>query len=141
MFSRLRAGPMLVALGASALYAGAAATQERVPSSISGSYLFKTHCATCHGRDAKGEGPLAGALRFAPSDLTLIAKRNGGAFPSEQVYRTIDGRKPVKGHGGPDMPVWGDAFKGSVDGFTEEKVKEKLDALVEFLKSIQQEAK
>jgi len=23
----------------------------------------------------------------------------------------IDGRHPVPGHGGPDMPVWGDAFK------------------------------
>jgi len=138
MCRRLLAQPqVLVAFGASALFASEVMAQD-VPSSISGSYLYKTYCATCHGKEAKGDGPLASSLRFAPSDLTLIAKRNGGAFPSEQVFRIVDGRKPVKGHGGPDMPVWGDAFKGSVDGFTEEKVKEKIDALVDFLKSIQE---
>jgi len=138
MCSRLLAkAPIVLAFGASALFASEVMAQD-VPSSISGSYLYKTYCATCHGKDAKGDGPLASSLRFAPSDLTLIAKRNGGAFPSEQVFRIVDGRKPVKGHGGPDMPVWGDAFKGSVDGFTEEKVKEKIDALVDFLKSIQE---
>lgn len=142
MCSRLLAKPPIVfAFGASALFASGVMAQDHVPSSVSGSYLYKTYCATCHGKEAKGDGPLASSLRFAPSDLTLIAKRNGGAFPSEQVYRIVDGRKPVKGHGGPDMPIWGDAFKGSVDGFTEEKVKGKIDALVDFLKSIQEAAK
>ena len=131
----------LLAIATTALLAQQALAQEHVPSSVSGSYLFKTYCATCHGKEGKGDGPLASSLRFAPSDLTLLAKRGGGSFPTEQVFRTIDGRKPVKGHGGPDMPVWGDAFKGSVDGFTEEKVKAKIDALVDFLKSIQAEAK
>jgi mono/diheme cytochrome c family protein len=142
MHDRLLAKPaLLVALGVSGFFAAAATAQDHVPSTVSGSYLFKTYCATCHGKEAKGDGPLASSLRFAPSDLTLLAKRNGGAYPSDMVFRIIDGRKPVKGHGGPDMPIWGDAFKGSVDGYTEEKVKEKIDSIVDYLKSIQAEAK
>lgn len=104
---------------------------------IAGSYTFRTYCATCHGKEGKGDGPLADSLRFRPPDLTLLAKRNGGTYPAETVYRTIDGRKLVKGHGGPDMPVWGDAFKNAESGFSDEKVKEKIDGLVEFLRSIQ----
>jgi mono/diheme cytochrome c family protein len=108
---------------------------------VAGSFTFKTYCATCHGKEAKGDGPLADNLRFRPPDLTLIAKRSGGTFPDETVHQIIDGRKPVKGHGGPDMPVWGDAFKNAESGFSDEKVKEKIDGLVEFLKSIQAPAR
>jgi mono/diheme cytochrome c family protein len=47
-----------------------------------GAKLFKTHCASCHGADATGNGPMARALRQAPADLTLIARHNGGMFPT-----------------------------------------------------------
>ncbi len=66
--------------------------------------------------DAKGDGPLAGNLRHAPPDLTVLAKRSGGKFDADRVHRMIDGRDPIKGHGGPDMPIWGDAFKRSTEG-------------------------
>ena len=138
MLSRLHTKPpLLLAFAVPALFAYGAPAQDRATTSVSGSYHYKTYCATCHGKEGKGDGPLASSLRFAPPDLTLLAKRNGGVYPSENVFRIIDGRKPVKGHGGPDMPIWGDAFKASADGFTEEKVKEKIDALVDFLKSLQ----
>jgi mono/diheme cytochrome c family protein len=137
---RLLKPVLLLALGG-AVSAAEAAPQGAATGTPAGSYLFKTYCATCHGKDARGDGPLAGSLRFAPPDLTVLGKRNGGTYPAEQVYRTIDGRKPVRGHGGPDMPVWGDAFKGTVDGYTDEKVKAKIDALVEFLRTIQEETK
>jgi mono/diheme cytochrome c family protein len=141
MLNRRFATPaVLLAFGLTTSIAHLAAAQDQV-SSPSGTYLFKTYCATCHGKEAKGDGPLAKELRFAPADLTLIAKRNGGVYPSEQVFRIIDGRKALKGHGGPDMPVWGDTFKGTHDGYSEQKVKEKIDALVDFLKSIQGETK
>ena len=71
---------------------------------------FGAYCATCRGTLAKGDGPLAIATSRRPADLTLIAQRNQGAFPVDQVARIIDGRNPVKGHGGGEMPVWGDAF-------------------------------
>jgi hypothetical protein len=72
-----------------------------------------------------------------PADLTEIAKRNGGVFPSEMVFRTIDGKNPVRGHGGADMPVWGDAFARSRDGGDPESVKRMIQSLVDYLDSIQ----
>lgn len=135
--ARLRSKRILIVLGISTALVSGAAAEEKPVATPAGSSLFKTYCAACHGTQAKGDGPLASSLRVVPPDLTLLAKRSGGAYPTEQVYRVIDGRTSVKGHGGPDMPVWGDAFKASADGYSEEKVKEKIDALVDFLKSIQ----
>jgi mono/diheme cytochrome c family protein len=108
---------------------------------ISGSYSYRTYCASCHGLDAKGDGPLAESLRFRPADLTLIAKRNGGEFPAEKVQRIVDGRSPVKGHGGPEMPVWGDAFRNAETGYDDAQVREKIRGVVDYLKSLQASAK
>ena len=58
-------------------------------------------------------------------------------FPSELVFKTIDGRQPVRGHGGPDMPVWGDVFTRARDAGDAERVKAVIQTLVEFLDSIQ----
>jgi mono/diheme cytochrome c family protein len=104
-------------------------------SSMAGSEVYRTYCAVCHGEKGKGDGPLAGGLRSAPPDLTLMAAQNGGEFPAETVARIIDGREPVAGHGGPDMPVWGDAFKGS--GADEKEAEEKIQSVVEFVGRLQ----
>jgi mono/diheme cytochrome c family protein len=112
-------------------------TAEAVVAGPSGDSVFRSYCGSCHGASARGDGPLADALRHRPADLTGIAKRNGGKFEATTVHRIIDGRKAVKGHGGTDMPVWGDAFKQSSDGYSEEAVKARIEALVEYLESIQ----
>jgi mono/diheme cytochrome c family protein len=112
-------------------------TAEAVVSGDDGGSIFKTYCAVCHGKEAKGDGPLAEGLRIRPSDLTTFAKRGGGKYDAEKMYRIIDGREPVKGHGGPDMPVWGDAFKRTAERYSEEKVKARIDALVGHLRDIQ----
>jgi mono/diheme cytochrome c family protein len=104
---------------------------------ISGAYAFRTYCASCHGIDGKGDGPLTDSLRFHPPDLTLIAKRHGGTFPTEKVVRIVDGRKQVKGHGGPDMPVWGDAFRNVETGYDDATAIAKIKAVVEHLKTFQ----
>lgn len=117
--------------------ASAQQTAEAVLSGTSGGELFHTYCASCHGKSAKGDGPLADDLRYRPADLTRIAQRNGGKFDADKVHRTVDGRLRVKGHGGTDMPVWGDAFKNSVAGYSEKAVKERIQAIVDYLKSIQ----
>lgn len=104
---------------------------------ISGAYTFRTHCASCHGTDGKGEGPLADDLRFHPADLTLIAKRHGGSFPTEMVVRIVDGRQPLKGHGAPDMPIWGDAFKNADTNYDDKRVSAKIHSVVEYLKTLQ----
>ena len=101
-----------------------------------GRELFRTYCANCHGLAGQGNGPLAQALRRPPSDLTQIASANGDVFPEARIFRIIDGRE-VETHGDREMPVWGDAFKTSRQGFSEESVRDRINALIEFLKAIQ----
>lgn len=115
-------------------------TETRKPEykvEYSGISLFRTYCSTCHGREAKGDGPMADQLRYHPPDLTLLAQRNDGKYPAEDVFHMIDGRKAVKGHGGPDMPIWGDAFKNAREGFDEQSVKDKIQAIVDYLAGVQ----
>ncbi len=107
-------------------------------SGVSGAYTYRTHCASCHGVAGKGDGPLADDLRFHPPDLTLIARRHGGSFPTEKIVRVVDGRDLVKGHGGADMPVWGDAFKNADTNYDDKQVREKVRLVVEYLKTLQQ---
>jgi mono/diheme cytochrome c family protein len=104
---------------------------------VSGSYAYRTYCASCHGTDGKGDGPLAENLRFHPPDLSLLAKRNGGDYPVEKVHRIVDGRKPLPGHGGPDMPIWGDAFRNAETGYDDAKVREKIRSVVDYLRTLQ----
>lgn len=105
-----------------------------------GDYLFRTYCAACHGTSAKGDGPLAESMRRKPADLTEIARRNKGVFPADEVFRIIDGRQPVRGHGGPDMPVWGDVFARSEGGSNPAIVEARVKALVAYLEGIQAKA-
>lgn len=105
------------------------------PGAVGGRTTFGIYCASCHGSAAKGDGTLASMMNPRPPDLTLIATRAGGAFPSERVARTIDGRAPAKGHGNSEMPVWGDAFaKSTAD---QAPAEEKIRQLVAYLESIQ----
>jgi mono/diheme cytochrome c family protein len=105
---------------------------------MAGSRTYKLYCAVCHGEKGKGDGPLAEGLRSAPPDLTLMAKGNGGEYPAEEIARIVDGRKPLMGHGGPDMPIWGDVFKKSGSGSDDETVKQKIESVVAFLERLQE---
>ena len=133
----VRARRTVVAVG---LFAGvllSARADAQSASSLTGDYLFRTYCAACHGTSAKGDGPLADSMRKRPADLTEIAKRNKGVFPNDEVFRMIDGRQPVKGHGGPDMPVWGDVFARSSESGNAEEIRLRVEALVRYLQGIQ----
>jgi hypothetical protein len=68
---------------------------------------YLSSCASCHGSDAKGKGPFADELKVVPPDLTQLAKKNGGVFPLNAIYETIDGRQELKAHGSREMPIWG----------------------------------
>jgi mono/diheme cytochrome c family protein len=110
---------------------------EPATESRSGSDLYKNYCAACHGVSGKGDGQLAEDLRYRPADLTLIAKHNKGVFDGDKVRRMIDGRDPVKGHAGPEMPVWGDAFKRANERYDDKAVALRIQAIVDYLKSLQ----
>lgn len=72
-----------------------------------GAFEYKSSCATCHGVTGKGDGPMADRLKERPTDLTRLARDNGGVFPTQHIYEVIDGRKEVGAHGTREMPVWG----------------------------------
>jgi len=55
--------------------------------SSSGKEMFDTYCAVCHGKDTKGNGPAAGAMKTPPADLTTLAKGNGGKYPATTWLR------------------------------------------------------
>ncbi len=95
---------------------------------------YVASCAACHGKSGEGDGPLVPDLKTQPPNLTLLAKNNDGVFPTEILYRIIDGRKTIRAHGTYDMPVWGSLFQR--DG-TEEAVKKRISGIIEYLKSIQ----
>jgi hypothetical protein len=75
--------------------------------SETGKAEFLSNCATCHGIDGRGSGPLAARLKSSPPDLTLLAKKNHGVYPSDEVYQMIDGREGARNHRGMEMPIWG----------------------------------
>ncbi|KAA8608145.1 cytochrome C [Salipiger aestuarii] len=79
-----------------------------------GRALFHRHCATCHGLEGRGDGPMAGAMLIKPANLTELSITNQGVFPLERVVRRIDGRDPLISHGSP-MPVYGDYFERVFD--------------------------
>ncbi len=102
---------VLVAAGVGQGRAGQTDVQSSVPPearSLYGRDLFAFYCATCHGQDGKGNGAVAPALRTQPSDLTMVAQRNGGTFPTAQLesFVTGDRREPSPTHGTREMPVW-----------------------------------
>ncbi len=105
----------------------------------SGARLFMTYCASCHGTDARGDGVVAAVLAFPVPDLTVLASENDGKFPADWVYETIDGRAEVVAHGPRDMPVWGLEFwwEEGEDDRAEDRVRDRIQALVGYLKSIQ----
>ena len=106
-----------------------------------GAETYRSHCASCHGADGKGDGPRAANLGFHPADLTLITSRHGGSYPSEEIYRIVEGRRPLRGHGAPDMPIWGDAFRKPETGYDEAAVKEKIRSVVDYIRTLQVPAK
>jgi mono/diheme cytochrome c family protein len=71
---------------------------------------YRSSCASCHGTNGKGNGPVSAELKMQPPDLTVLAKKNNGVFPFNSVYETIDGRKAVIAHGTREMPIWGDRY-------------------------------
>lgn len=109
-----------------------------------GAQDFQSYCATCHGIEAKDDGPAAAILTVKPPDLTLLSKRNGGTFPFEQTYEQIDGSKmaTVKGHGTSERPIWGDVFRGERGNAAQwlAGTQGRILSLVHYLESIQEES-
>jgi mono/diheme cytochrome c family protein len=107
-----------------------------VTSATSGNEMFNSYCAPCHGKDAKGNGPAATALKNPPANLTQLAKKNNGKFPADHVASVL--RSGVAGaHGSSDMPVWGPLFS-AVSGRDDSIVQMRIANLIHYLESLQE---
>jgi mono/diheme cytochrome c family protein len=111
--------------------------------SVDGEVAFMTQCSACHGRDARGGGPMAANLPIAPPDLTLISARNGGNFPQDRVMSQIDGfTRGAHGRADP-MPHFGDGDLGPLVMTAEDgnpmPVPAELLALSNYLRVIQRQ--
>jgi mono/diheme cytochrome c family protein len=108
-----------------------------------GAETYAGACASCHGPEATGDGPMAEYLAIDTPDLTAISARNGGTFPWLRVVHIIDGRTGLRGHGGM-MPVFGAIFTGDTavedarDG-TPVITSARVLAVVDYLAAIQAE--
>jgi len=107
-----------------------------------GKIKYRKYCANCHGSAGKGDGEMAKLLVFKPANLTHLSKQNKGEFPFWRVYRAIDGRDIVRGHGSREMPLWGFVFQveESANGTItqEDLVRGRIWQLVYYLESIQE---
>ena len=102
----------------------------------SGSEMFHSYCAPCHGADGKGNGPAAASLRNPPANLTQLNKKNGGKFPADHVTTVL--RNGVAGaHGSSDMPIWGPLFS-QVSGHDNALVQMRISNLVHYIETIQE---
>ncbi len=102
-----------------------------------GKVLYVHLCASCHGENGDGRGPVAQSLSTAPADLRILSKRYGNPLPENEIARFIDGREDVKAHGSRDMPVWGEKVWQGREGETRGQVSERIAQLIAYLQSIQ----
>lgn len=101
----------------------------------SGEEMYKSYCASCHGPRGKGDGPAASAFKTAPSDLTMLAKKNNGKFPDDKVKTVLrNGVSPA--HGSAEMPVWGPVFS-AVSQNSQQIVTLRISNLTDYVQSIQ----
>jgi mono/diheme cytochrome c family protein len=116
------------------------AQAQESPAAQRGHNLYEQYCMDCHGMKGQGDGVLAEDLKVAPADLTTIAMRRKGVFPEPEIREIIDGRRRVRAHGPLNMPLWGHQFgisTASPGGPHEAETRDKINALVDYLKSIQ----
>jgi len=114
-----------------------------------GKFEYESNCAVCHGATGQGGGPYASQfMKTPPPDLTTLAKQNGGVFPINRVYETIDGRAEIPAHGPRHMPIWGadystKAAQGMADvplrDFPEIYARNRILLLIDYLYRIQKQ--
>jgi mono/diheme cytochrome c family protein len=147
---RSRAGVYVMVLQGAVLLAGLFAAASTAPDqktksktdqpghliqSLKGADIYRAYCASCHGSEGKGDGPVAAALTAKIPDLTTISQRNAGVFPTDRVRKVILGDESVLGHGSREMPVWGPIFHQVEADRDYGEVR--LQNITDYLRSIQ----
>jgi mono/diheme cytochrome c family protein len=138
MLTRIVTGLFVLVVGFAILGAQVKKVPPSQTSPASGKDMFMNYCAVCHGKDGKGSGPAASALKKPPANLTTLTARNGGKFPELHVVQTIRGDSSNPAHGSKEMPVWGDVFQ-SMSRDSGAGMQMRISNLTAYIKSLQAE--
>ena len=108
-------------------------------SPASGREMYVNYCASCHGADARGNGPAALALKLPPADLTILSQKNGGKFPAFHVAEVLRSGGTSPAHGSAEMPIWGDVLRSLNSSNAEDQavVRLRISNLTNYLQSVQ----
>ena len=106
-----------------------AANTDKELQDVVGKKEFISYCASCHGTEGKGNGPMVNFLKRKPADLTQLSKTNGGAFPFDRIYGVFDGSYVFSEHGTSEMPIWGYKFIREAQKADEPNITAKAKAL------------
>jgi len=103
-----------------------------------GKRYFVKYCASCHGVNGDGHGPVAPELSKPPTNLRLLAEKYGMPLPAARLASMIDGRSAVRAHGNREMPVWGEKLYQLGEGERGDTgVSEVIGKIVAYLDTIQ----
>jgi len=140
MLKRLLVTAMTAVFAAGMCYADQSNAKVTIPvdktAATNGKQMYVNYCAQCHGVDGKGQGPVAPALRKAPTDLTLLTKLNHGKFPDTHVVATLEIGADTPSHGTAEMPVWGPIL-GKMNMSNPQDRMLRVSNLSRYLESIQ----
>jgi mono/diheme cytochrome c family protein len=101
-----------------------------------GKLMYTGYCAPCHGTDGRGNGPVAGALKAQPTDLTTLAKAHNGKYPDSHVVSVLQFGSTLPSHGSAQMPVWGPLL-GKMDNVHTQDTQLRIANLSHYLHSLQ----
>lgn len=98
-----------------------------------GRQMYSSYCAPCHGADGRGHGPIAGALKTPPPDLTTLAKAHGGKYPETHVVSVLSFGTETPAAA---MPAWGHVF-AKLESVQFQERTLRINNLTRYLKTMQ----
>ncbi|MGA7871033.1 MAG: c-type cytochrome [Candidatus Binatus sp.] len=103
-----------------------------------GHHYFMRFCASCHGIDGLGDGPVAKSLVTPPANLRKLGDKYGMPLPAHRIAELIDGRDTPRAHGTHEMPVWGEKLYEVGEGERGEYgIGELIGKIIAYLDTIQ----
>lgn len=103
---------------------------------VDGKLMYQSYCAPCHGVDGRGNGPVAGAMKTPPTDLTQLARIHHGKFPNAHVSSVLQFGSSLPAHGSAGMPVWGQLF-GTIEPAEAQLRALRVTNLTRYLETLQ----
>ena len=140
MFNRLLVTALAATLAVGVSYADQSTSKVTIPvnktAATSGKQMYAGYCAPCHGVDARGQGPVASALKASPTDLTVLTRNNNGKFPDTHIVTVLQNGALIPSHGTADMPVWGPIL-GKMNQSNPQERMLRISNFSRYLESIQ----